>query len=123
MPAAPPIGNVGSPLAICGSDPDSGVAYAIGLANATALTTAGTTTVDNTGMGVFYGFNVVAVGTSYTAQAFDVLGTSSTALTGTNTATAIGQTFAAGPGVGVRYAGNLVTVVSGTPGIINALWD
>jgi hypothetical protein len=123
MPTAPPIGNVAAPMGVSGIDPDSGVAYAIGLANATALTTAGTTTVDATGMGVFYGFNVVSVGTSFTAQAFDVLGTSSLALTGTNTATAVGQSFSPGPIAGVRYGGNLVVVTSGTPGIINTLWD
>lgn len=122
MPA-PPIGNVSSPLGVSGIDPDSGVAYAIGLANATALSTAGTTTVDATGMGVFYGFNVISIGTSFTAQAFDVVGTSSLALTGTNTATAIGQAFSGGPVAGVRYAGNLVVVTTGTGGIINTLWD
>lgn len=103
----------------------------------TALTTAGTTTINQSqagpsasgppsGVGVFYGFYEVSAGTNFAATAYDIvvagLTTSTTTLAnGTGTAN---QFFGpAASGLGVRYRGALVTVTAGTPGIINALWD
>ena len=123
MPA-PPVPNANAPLAICGVDPDNGVPYAIGLANATTLNTAGTTTVDATGAGVFYGFAMLGVGTGFSAAAFDVNGTNTTTLLAVQTSTAVGAVLSPGPGgLGLRYGGNLVVVTAGTPGAYNALWD
>jgi hypothetical protein len=105
----------------------------------TALTTAGTTTL-NTGQpagpanpamfGVLYGA-VIAPGTTFAVTFLDVIQPTTI---GTNTATvtntlmsgtgSAGQLFTPAPaGVGVRYRGALVAVTTGTPGIINALWD
>lgn len=118
-----PISNLGAALGVCGLDPDSGDPYAIGLSNVMAITTAGTTTVD-TAQGAFFGFNVVSVGTSATMVAYDINGTSTLTLIGTNTATAIGpQGYPGPPGLAVRYGGSLVVVTGGTVGQINPLWD
>ena len=115
----------------------------------TALTTAGTTTL-NPGSplgqstagqnvfggggpqesGVLYGMLELAAGTTFAATFYDII----TTVTGTGTATVTntllsgtgtaGQNIPAGPpGIGVRYRGALVVVTSGTPGVINALWD
>lgn len=122
MPSVP-VSNAGAALGICGLDPDSGDGYAIGLANVMGITTAGTTTVDNQ-QGAFFGFNVVTLGASATMVAYDITGTSTLALIGTNTATAIGpQGYPGPPGLAVRYAGSLVVVLGGTVGQINPLWD
>jgi len=94
----------------------------------TALTTAGTTTINPGGTGVasqpgvLYGMLEVSAGTVFAATFYDIVGTAtSTLLSGTGTA---GQNIPAGPpGIGVRYRGALVVVTSGTPGLINALWD
>lgn len=104
----------------------------VGNCQYTALTTAGTTTL-NAGQaagvasqpGVLYGMLEVAAGTSFAATFYDLIPgaavTTNTLLSGTGTA---GQNIPAGPpGVGVRYRGALVVITSGTPGIINALWD
>jgi hypothetical protein len=113
----------------------------VGNGRYTALTGTGTTTI-NAGQaasdtpkqdtGVFYGAMVVAVGTTYVIDAYDIIAPTNK---GTNTATttnklmngtctAIGQVFPCGPsGIGVRYRGNLVVIQSGTAGQINALWD
>lgn len=118
-----PVSNAGAAVGVCGLDPDSGDPYAIGLSNVMAITTAGTTTVDNQ-QGAFFGFNVVILGTGATMSAFDINGTNTLALVGTNTATAIGpQGYPGPPGLAVRYGGNLVVVTGGTVGQINPLWD
>lgn len=110
----------------------------------TPLSTAGTTTL-NPGpapagpgvqgspstFGVLYGLATLAAGTGFGATVYDIivpngLGTNTATITntlmnGTNTA---GVVQAAGiPGIGVRYKGALVAVVTGTPGLLNALWD
>lgn len=104
----------------------------------TPMSTAGTYTL-NAGPafgppsqpGVFFGMQAIGSGTSWAFTAFDVLppaqpGGSSA---GTNTllngtTTAAGQQFPAGvTGLGVRYRGALVIVVTGTPGAFNGLWD
>jgi len=103
----------------------------------TVLTTAGTTTINQTqsassltgppsGIGVFYGFYEVAAGTNFAATALDIFvaGTTTTTTTLCNGTGTANQFF--GPvqgGVGVRYRGALVAVTAGTPGVINALWD
>lgn len=109
------------------------------------LTTTGTTTIcqgpsnygaaypPNLGsapLGCFYGFTTIAVGTSFAATFYDVIQgvpsapstlTTNTLINGTGTA---GQVITPGPiGLGVRFQGSLVVVTSGTPGVINALWD
>lgn len=121
--AAPPVPNRQAPLAICGVDPDSGDVYSIGLANITAISTVGTTTVE-AGQGVFYGFTVINVGTSFAANAYDILaGTSTTTLQVLPGGTSVGA-FGPGPGnQGVRYANSLVVITTGTAGLINTLWD
>lgn len=110
----------------------------VGNCQYTAISTAGTTTL-NQGQpgpiapspGVLYGLQQIAVGTSFAATVLDCIpqsgiGTNTgtitnTLLSGTGTA---GQRFVAGlEGVGVRYRGALLVVSSGTPGQINALWD
>lgn len=103
----------------------------------TVLTTAGTTTL-NPGQasgvasqpGVLGGFVAVAVGTTWSFTAYDIIpATPGGAAAGTNTllngtATAAGQQFPAGlNGENVRYRGALVVVTAGTPGVFNALWD
>lgn len=117
-----PISNAGAALGVCGLDPDSGDGYAIGLSNVMAITTAGTTTIDNQ-QGAFFGFNVVTLGTNATMSAFDI-GTSTLTLVGTTTATAVGpQGYPGPPGLAVRYTNSLVVVLGGTVGQINPLWD
>lgn len=107
----------------------------VGNCQYTAISTAGTTTL-NPGQagplaaspGVLYGMVTVAVGTGFAATVYDIVPasaavaiTTNTLLSGTGSA---GQRFPAGlEGVGVRYRGALVVVSSGTPGQINALWD
>jgi hypothetical protein len=106
----------------------------------TALTTAGTTTINqrpsapgavypvNYGgaPGAFYGLEQLATGTSFGAVIYDIYyaGTATstaTLVSGTGTA---GQFFSpSGSSLGVRYRGSLVAVASGTPGAMNALWD
>jgi len=99
----------------------------------TALTTAGTTTLNqgqvgtpSSQPGVLYGSQQLAAGTNFGVTYLDiyVAGTATVTNTiATSTGTA-GQNFPAGiPGVGVRYRGALVAVCAGTPGAINALWD
>lgn len=107
----------------------------VGNGQYTAISTAGTTTL-NPGQagpiasqpGVLYGMTQIAAGASFAATVLDIIPasgataiTTNTLLSGTGTA---GQRFVAGlEGVGVRYRGALVVVSSGTPGQINALWD
>jgi len=127
MPATPPSNPV--PLGICHIDPTSGVIYSPGCANYTVINTAGTTTVDPyAGGGVFYGMNAIAVGTSWTATAYDIYVTGVTTNTGQliATQTAASTGFQGNPGsggTGVRYNGILVIVTTGTPGSWNILWD
>jgi hypothetical protein len=95
--------------------------------NYTVTTTAGTTTI-NQGTGVFYGAMFSQNGTSFLYTAYDIVisGTTTTTnqLTATTTAAGSGPTALPGPpGLAVRYKGNLVAVTSGTPGIVNTLWD
>ncbi len=100
----------------------------------TALSTAGTTTL-NQGQaagppisdGVLYGAMVSNAGTSFAVAFVDILpanqGGGTNTLMPTQTGSA-GQVLSAGPGgLGVRYKGALVAITSGTPGVINALWD
>ena len=126
MPFTPPSNPV--PLGICNIDPTSGLVYSPGCANYSAISTAGTTTVDSSGGGILYGFNAITVGTSWTVTAYDVYVTGTITNTGqliaTQTAAATG--FQGNPGsggTGVRYNGNLVVVTTGTPGLWNVLWD
>lgn len=101
------------------------------------LNTAGTTTINQlqagpsltgppSGVGVFYGMVQLAAGTTFAATVVDIYvsgTTTSTATLATGTGTAM-QQFAAGvSGFGVRYRGALVSIATGTPGAINALWD
>lgn len=115
---------------------------AVGNAQYTQISTNGTTTLNPgdaagvpskpDGNGVFYGADLVALGTSPVLSVYDLI----TSLTGgTNTATtsnllmngtgtAAGQSFQVGVDGGVRYKGALVAVTSGTAaGTWNALWD
>jgi hypothetical protein len=124
-----------------------------GNAQVTAITTAGTTTLNpgQQGMvqpggqplgqsgnlaaspGVFYGFDWTATGTSYAATAVDLVPPTLAqynAGTGTQTFTLANGTLTAGQrqvagleGVGVRYRGALVVITAGTPGAVNALWE
>jgi len=102
----------------------------------TVLSTAGTSTL-NPGQasgpaiacGVIFGANVQAVGTSFALTMVDIIPASGNVAVSTSTllngtATAIGQRLVAGlEGVGVRYKGALVAIVTGTAGAYNALWD
>jgi hypothetical protein len=96
----------------------------------TVLNTAGTTTLNpgpSSGPpiqpGVLFGAQVTSVGTSFVITMVDIVGTTTNTLVN-GTATAIGQQFPAGvPGVGVRYRGALVAIVTGTPGAYVGLWD
>jgi len=126
MPVTPPSNPV--PLGICHIDPTSGVIYSPGCANYSVVNTAGTTTIDASGGGILYGFNAIAVGTTWTIAPYDIYVVGTTTNTGTmhatHTATATG--FQGNPGsggTGVRYNGNLVVVTTGTPGVWNVLWD
>lgn len=101
----------------------------VGNCQYTAISTAGTTTLNQgqagpiaASPGVLYGLVTVDAGTGFAATVLDILGsTTNTLMSGTGSA---GQRFPAGlEGVGVRYRGALVVVSSGTPGKINALWD
>lgn len=121
----------------------------VGNCQYTAISTAGTTTLNPgqagvpgpgaqgslpTTFGVLYGVSQVSAGTGFAFTVYDIVpntpaqiaasGTGSqtnTLLNGTGTA---GQSFPAGiSDEGVRYKGALVVVTSGTPGAINALWD
>lgn len=110
----------------------------LGNCNYTAITTVGTTTVNQGGVnpgamqGVFYGYNAVSTGTAAMGMTvYDiyvtVTGTGTVTSTGTlmnGTATAPGQVIPAGvQGIGIRYRGSLVFVTTGTAGAGNALWD
>lgn len=100
----------------------------------TGINTAGTSTLNPgpagapTTFGVFYGVATLAAGTGFGYTVYDIVpavaqvaASTNTLMNGTNTA---GVVQAPGqPGVGVRYKGALVVVTSGTPGLINALWD
>lgn len=111
------------PVGISCIDSDTGDTYAHNLCTPTAITTAGTSTVD-IGTGHFYGFNAISLGTGMVMVAYDVTSTSTTQLTALNTATALGLQPQPAPGsIGTRYYGSLVVVTSGTMGQINALWD
>lgn len=104
----------------------------------TPISTSGTTTVDpgrtdgnppGQPPGAFYGFEVLAVGTSWVVTALDIIvqatGTGTTTTTNTiatGTASAQGQIVGPSP-LGIRYKGSLVIVTSGTAGAGNALWD
>lgn len=101
----------------------------------TPLNTAGTTTLNPgqasgppSSFGVLYGVATLAAGTAFACTVLDIVpqmgqnpATTNTLMNGTNSA---GVVQAAGiPGVGVRYKGALVAITSGTPGLLNALWD
>lgn len=123
MPGPPfPIPNLQAPSGVVGLDNVTGANGGSNVANYTALGT-GTATI-TTGRaslgGIFQGILVVS-GTPV-IQAFDIVGTSSNPLTLLTTATA-GQVIAPGPaGLGVRFLGNLVVVITGTS-VDNVLWD
>lgn len=127
MPGPPyPIPNLQAPVGYVGLDNVTGANGASNVASY-AVQTAGTNTVvtgRSTPGGIFQGALVV-VGTPV-YQAFDVVvaGTTTTTnvLTPLTTAT-LGQSIAPGPpGVGVRFLGTLVTVITGTS-TTNTLWD
>lgn len=88
----------------------------------TVLNTAGTTTLKAT-PGVFLGFECISVGTSFTAVAYDIVGTSTNQLTVVTTSTAGQWVSGAGPDLGIRTQGTLVAVTGGTAGQYNAIWD
>lgn len=107
----------------------------IGNCQYTAISTAGTTTLNPgqasgppTSFGVLYGVAQVAAGTGFAFTVYDIVpaagqqaASTNTLINGTGSA---GQFFdAAAPDVGMRYKGALVVVTSGTPGLINACWD
>jgi len=122
-----------SPLATCGIDPTSGLVYSPGCCNYTPINTAGTTTIKSNG-GIFYGFNAVTAGTSYTISPYDIY----VNVSGTTTTTTTNQLFATSTasisptgavvnvtagGGGIRFNGQLACVTAGTPGLWNVLWD
>jgi len=122
-----PVPNQNAPVGNCGVDPVTGAQGAIDLASY-AVQTAGTNTL-TTGRsspgGVFEGIVCIS-GTAPVIQAFDVVvsGTTTTtnALTALTTASA-GQVIQAAPaGIGVRFLGSLVVVITGTS-VNNVLWD
>lgn len=110
----------------------------LGLGNGqyTAISTAGTATLNPgqaagpaTSFGVLYGVNQLTAGASFAFTVLDAIpaqgpavpAQTNTLLNGTGTAN---QQFNAGvPGVGIRYRGALLVVTTGTPGLINVLWD
>lgn len=101
----------------------------------TAISTAGTSTLNPgqasgppTSFGVLYGVNQVAPGTSFAFTVLDIVPQQGSVAVQTNTLMngtgSANQQFNGGvPGVGVRYKGALVVVTTGTPGLINVLWD
>jgi len=127
MPGPPyPIPNVNAPVGSVGLDPVTGAPGSMQVASY-AVQTAGTNTL-TTGRtspgGIYQGALVVSGTPVY--QAFDVIvsGTTTTtnALTALTTAT-LGQAIPPGPqGIGVRFLGTLVTVITGTS-TTNTLWD
>jgi hypothetical protein len=102
----------------------------VGNAQYGVISTNGTTTLNSgpaSGVasqpGAFYGAALLALGTAPTLNVVDIVGTSTFQLM-TASGTAAGQTFAAGPNIGVRYRGALVVISAGTAaGTWNALWD
>lgn len=91
------------------------------------ITTAGTTTVAQGG-GIYFGVNAISTGTSFTVTPFDIIvsGTTTTTnqLNAISTAAALGfQAAPGGAGVGVKFAGALTLVTTGTGGQYNVLWD
>jgi hypothetical protein len=121
-----PVPNQNAPNGVAGCDAVTGAIGAVDLASY-AVQTAGTNTLATgraSAGGIFQGAFVTSGTPVY--QAFDVIvsGTTTTtnALTALTTAT-LGQLIQAGPqGVGVRFLGNLVTVITGTS-TTNTLWD
>jgi hypothetical protein len=121
-----PIPNLQAPSGVVGLDNVTGANGASNVASY-ALQTAGTNTVTtgrSSAGGIFQGAIVTSGTPVY--QAFDVIvsgtNTASNALTPLTTATP-GQVIAAGPpGVGVRFLGTLVTIITGTS-TTNTLWD
>jgi hypothetical protein len=118
-----PIPNLQAPSGVVGLDNVTGANGASNVANY-ALQTAGTNTITtgrSSAGGIYLGAQVVS-GTGNVYQAFDVVGTVTNPITALTTAT-LGQTIGPGPaGVGVRFLGTLVTVITGT-GTTNTLWD
>lgn len=117
-----PVPNLQAPSGVVGLDNVTGANGASNVASYAAQA-AGTNTV-TTGRpsagGIFQGAIVTSGTPVY--QAFDVVGTNTNALTPLTTAT-LGQVIPAGPqGVGVRFLGTLVTVITGTS-TTNTLWD
>lgn len=123
-PPNPPysVANIQSPMAVIAVDPVTGAAGNSNVATYTVISTAGTTTAKSTS-GAFLGLSVIAVGTAFTATAYDI-GTTTNTIMGTQTASAVGQTMSGAPGGnGVRFLSSLVIVTAGTAGQYNALWD
>jgi N-methylhydantoinase A/oxoprolinase/acetone carboxylase beta subunit len=114
----------------------------IGNCQYTVVTTVGTATINQlqgaattgaplpggpgAGIGVLYGANETAAGTTYAITMVDIVVSGTTTATNTlmnGTGTA-NQIMTPGPaGIGVRYRGALVAITSGTAGSINVLWD
>lgn len=104
---------------------NSGSHNVANVSNYTVISTAGTTAVASGG-GIYYGVNVISIGTTWAVTPYDVVvaGTTTNTLAATATATAAGLLGTPGAsGVGVRFVGQLALVTSGTPGQFNALWD
>jgi len=118
-----PIPNLQAPSGVVGLDNVTGANGGSNVASYT-VETAGTNTIATgraSAGGIFQGILVVS-GTAPVIQAFDVIGTVTNPLTFLTTASA-GQVVAPGPaGLGVRFLGQLVVVITGTS-VNNVLWD
>jgi hypothetical protein len=121
-----PVPNAQAPVGYCGVDPVTGGQGGSQVASY-AVNTVGTNTI-TTGRaapgGIFQGALAVTLAPVY--QAFDVIVTGTTTTTNALTAittSSVGSVIAPGPqGVGVRFLGTLVVVMTGT-GTANTLWD
>ena len=109
-----------------------------GNCNYTQISTNGTTTINAgqaagqntppTVQAVFYGLNLIALGTAPVATVLDIYTAGTATVTNTiavATGTAAGQQFpAVSGGLGIRLKGNLVVVTTGTAaGTWETLWD
>jgi hypothetical protein len=126
-----PIPNLQAPSGMVGLDNVTGANGASNVANYTPISTVGTQTITtgrSTPGGIFLGATVLSTGTSsYAAYDLIVTGTATTTntLAASLAGTAADQVIAPGPGgVGVRFLGTLVVIMTGTAaGLYNTLWD
>lgn len=113
--------NTPVPTAVAAFDANSGIVHDIGACQYTPITTNGTTTV-KASAGIYYGCEIVSLGTATAAII--------TALDGTNTiansTSSLGGSVVGSPGpagLGIRCLTSIIVVTSGTAGTTNALWD